>query len=106
MIAVGILLNAIGVRAATWVNNLGAGVELIGTVGLALVLAIGLFFFNKEAGPAILTQVGTFTGSPLTFTSGVLAVLLPGYTLIGLGGSACLGGETPGPRRTAPPGYV
>src|SRR5258708_40323876 len=88
MIAVGILLNAIGVRAATWVNNLGAGVELIGTVGLALVLAIGLFFFNKEAGPAILTQVGTFTGSPVTFTSVMLAVLLPVYTLIGWEGSA------------------
>jgi amino acid transporter len=102
MIAVGILLNAIGVRAATWVNNLGAGVELIGTLGLALVLAIGLFFFNKEAGPAILTQVGTSTGSPVTFTSIMLAVLLPVYTLIGWEGSADLAEETRDPRRTAP----
>ncbi len=82
MIAVGTILNAVGVRAATWVNNIGAGVELIGTVGLALVLAIGLAFFHHEAGPSILTQVGTVTGSPVTFTGVMLAVLLPVYTLI------------------------
>jgi amino acid transporter len=102
MIAVGVILNAVGVRAATWVNNLGASVELIGTVGLALVMAIGLFFFDKEAGPAILTQVGTVTGSPVTFTSVMLAVLLPVYTLIGWEGSADLAEETRDPRRTAP----
>ncbi len=106
MIAVGIALNAIGVRAATWVNNIGAGVELVGTVGLALVLAIGLFFFNKEAGPSILTQVGTSTGSPVTFTSVMLAVLLPVYTLIGWEGSADLAEETRDPRRTAPKAMV
>jgi amino acid transporter len=102
MIAVGAILNAIGVRAATVVNNIGAGVELIGTVGLALVMAIGLIFFHHAAGPSILTQVGTVTGSPVTFTSVMLAVLLPVYTLIGWEGSADLAEETRDPRRTAP----
>ncbi len=106
MIAIGTILNAIGVRAATWVNNIGAGVELIGTVGLAIVLAFGLLFFHHEAGPSILTQVGTVSGSPVTFTGVMLAVLLPVYTLIGWEGSADLAEETRDPRRTAPKAMV
>jgi len=106
MIAVGTILNAVGVRAATWVNNVGAGVELIGTVGLAIVLAFGLLFFHHEAGPSILTQVGTVSGSPVTFTGIMLAVLLPVYTLIGWEGSADLAEETRDPRRTAPKAMV
>jgi amino acid transporter len=102
MIIIGTVLNAIGVRAATWVNNIGAGVELIGTLGLALVMAVGLFFFKHEAGPRILTQVHTLSGSPVTFTGVMLAVLLPVYTLIGWEGSADLAEETRDPRRTAP----
>jgi amino acid transporter len=106
MIAIGTALNAIGVRAATWVNNIGAGVELIGTVGLALVLAIGLFFFSHKAGFSILTQVGTSTGAKVTFTTILLAALLPVYTLIGWEGSADLAEETRDPRRTAPRAMV
>src|SRR5215469_1731821 len=106
MIAIGTILNAIGVRAATWVNYIGAGVELIGTVGLAIVLAFGLLFFHHEAGPSILTQVGTATGAPVTFTGVMLAVLLPVYTLIGWEGSADLAEETRDPRRTAPRAMV
>jgi amino acid transporter len=106
MIAIGVALNAIGVRAATWVNNIGAGVELIGTLGLALVMGIGLFFFSHRAGPSILTHVGTSTGSKVTFTTIVLAALLPVYTLIGWEGSADLAEETRDPRRTAPRAMV
>jgi amino acid transporter len=106
MIVIGTILNAIGVRAATWVNNIGAGVELIGTIGLALVMAIGLFFFDRKAGPSILTQVGTSTGAKVTFTTVILAALLPVYTLIGWEGSADLAEETRDPRRTAPRAMV
>jgi amino acid transporter len=106
MIAIGTALNAIGVRAATWVNNIGAGVELLGTVGLALVMAIGLFFFDHKAGPAILTQVHAASGSPVTFTAVMLAVLLPVYTLIGWEGSADLAEETRDPRRVAPKAMI
>jgi amino acid transporter len=102
MIAVGVILNAIGVRAATWVNNIGAGVELVGTLGLAAVMGVGLFFFAHRVGPSVLTHVGTSTGSPVTFTTIVLAALLPVYTLIGWEGSADLAEETRDPRRTAP----
>jgi amino acid transporter len=96
------ILNAIGVRVATWVNNLGAGTELVGTVGLALVMAIGLFFFHHKEGGHILFQVGPVGGGPVTFTAIMLAVLLPVYMLVGWEGPADLAEETRDPRRTAP----
>ena len=106
MITIATILNIIGVRAATWVNNLGAGVELLGTVGLALLMAVGLFFFDDKAGVHILFQVGPVGGGPVTFTAVMLAVLLPVYTLIGWEGSADLAEETRDPRRTAPKAMV
>jgi amino acid transporter len=102
MIVVGVIINAIGVRAATWINNVGASVELIGTVGLAIVTAVGLFFFNESAGPGILFASERLDGGPVSFTAVMLAALLPVYTLIGWEGSADLAEETRDPRRTAP----
>src|SRR5204862_7790170 len=90
MIVVGIAINAIGVRAATWINNIGASVELVGTVGLAVVTGIGLFFFDHKAGTSILFESKRIDGGPVTFTAVMLAALLPVYTLIGWEGSADL----------------
>ena len=69
-------------------------------------MAIGLFFFSHKAGFSILTQVGTSTGAKVTFTTILLAALLPVYTLIGWEGSADLAEETRDPRRTAPRAMV
>jgi amino acid transporter len=102
MIVIGAVINAIGVRAATWINNIGASVELIGTVGLAVVTGIGLLFFDHKAGTSILFQTHRIDGGPVTFTAVMLAALLPVYTLIGWEGSADLAEETRDPRRTAP----
>jgi amino acid transporter len=106
MILVGVIINAIGVRAATWINNLGALVELVGTVGLALLMGVGLFFFDHKEGPSVLFQSGPAGGGTVTFTAIMLAVLLPVYTLIGWEGSADLAEETRDPRRVAPKAMV
>jgi amino acid transporter len=90
------------VRAATWINNVGASVELVGTVGLAVVTGIGLFFFDHKAGTGILFETKRLDGGPVTFTAVMLAALLPVYTLIGWEGSADLAEETRDPRRVAP----
>ena len=102
MIVIGVVINAVGVRAATLINNVGAGVELVGTVGLAILVAIGLFFFDHKAGPGILFESQRLDGGPVTFTAIMLAALLPVYTLIGWEGSADLAEETRDPRRVAP----
>jgi amino acid transporter len=102
MIVIGAIINAVGVRAATWINNLGASVELVGTLGLAVVTFVGLFFFKHTEGPKVLFDSGRLDGGHIDFTAVMLAALLPVYTLIGWEGSADLAEETRDPRRTAP----
>src|SRR3954469_4321797 len=75
MIVLGAVINAIGVRGATWINNIGASGELIGTVGLALVTAVGLFFFAHKAGTGILFETNRVDGGTVTFTAWMLAAL-------------------------------
>ena len=101
-IVAAVAVNVISIRAATMFNNVGASAELIGTLGLTVVLAIGLLFFHHEQGPSVLVQVGSTTGSPVNITTIGLALLLPVYTLLGWEGSADLAEETRDPRKTAP----
>ena len=102
-IAVAVLLNIISIRAATFFNNVGASAELVGTLGLTAITAIGLLFFEHQQGFAILTQVGPTTpDTPVNHVAWGLALLLPVYTLLGWEGSADLAEETVDPRRTAP----
>ena len=101
-IVVAVTINIVGIKAATWINNFGATTELVGTLGLAAIAAVGLFFFADKAGPEVLFHSGQVDGSAITLTSLGLAALLPIYTLLGWEGSADLAEETKDPRRTAP----
>jgi amino acid transporter len=97
------LLNVFGVRIASIVNNIGASIELVGTVLLGIVLAAGvLFAFGHTEGLAILTDTTTVSGDPITLSAVALAALLPVYVLLGWEGAADLAEETTDPRRTAP----
>jgi amino acid transporter len=97
-----VAVNIISIRAVTWFNNVGASAELVGTLGLTLVTAVGLFFFQNKQGFKVLFQVGSSLGGPVDITTIGLAMLLPVYTLMGWEGSAGLAEETRDPRRTAP----
>jgi amino acid transporter len=101
-ILVAVAINIIGIRAATWVNNIGASTELVGTLGLAAIAGVGLFFFSDSEGPGVLFQSGGLEEPEITLTTLGLAALLPIYTLLGWEGSADLAEETRNPRRTAP----
>src|SRR6202035_1079334 len=98
-----VAVNIVSIKAATMLNNVGASAELIGTLGLTVVVAIGLFFFAHKQGPSILVQSGSSTGGPVNITTVGLALLLPVYTLLGWGGLARPAEETrdqrPAPRR-------
>jgi amino acid transporter len=97
------LLNVFGVRIATRVNNIGASIELAGTVALGLVLAAGLlFFFGDTQGASVLTSTDHVGGGSITLTTVALAGLLPVYVLLGWEGAADLAEETKDPRRAAP----
>ncbi|MFJ4153026.1 APC family permease [Streptomyces galbus] len=97
------ILNIVGVRLATRVNNIGASIELIGTVVLLVVLAAGvLVFFGHTQGPKILTQTEPLSGEPVTLSTVALGALLPVYVLLGWEGAADLAEETVNPRKAAP----
>ena len=101
-IIVAVTINVLSIKAASKVNNAGATMELFGTVGFTLALAIGLFFFHHVQGPKVLFQHGSANGSGFGFGTIGLALLLPVWTLAGWEGSADLAEETNDPRRVAP----
>lgn len=99
-ILLAVIVNIIGIRFATMINNIGATTELIGTVGIAIVVVFGLlFFFKHDAGPSVLFHAHQVKGSSVSLTTLGLAALLPVYTLLGWEGSADLAEETKDPRR-------
>ncbi|MGH2929948.1 MAG: APC family permease, partial [Solirubrobacteraceae bacterium] len=101
-IIIAVAINITSIKTAGLVNNVGASMELLGTIGATLALAIGLFFFHHVQGPSVLTQTGSSTGSGAGFDTIGLALLLPVWTLAGWEGSADLAEETTDPRRIAP----
>jgi amino acid transporter len=101
-IIVAVIINMLSIKAASWVNNTGASLELFGTLGATVALAIGLFFFHHVQGPSVLFQKGSSTGAGVGFDTIGLALLLPVWTLAGWEGSADLAEETTDPRRMAP----
>lgn len=97
------VLNVCGIRLATRINDIGAVIEIIGTVLLAIGLFAGvLFFFSDTQGVAILTSAKPVSGASVDFTTIALATLLPVSVLLGWEGAADLSEETHDPRRAAP----
>lgn len=101
-VAIAVVLNIVSIKVASRINNVGATTELIGVLGLIVLMGVGLLFFHHHQSGHILFQVGPTTGAPVTLTVLGLALLLPVYTLAGWEGSADLAEETVDPRRTAP----
>ena len=101
-VVAGVIINALGVRRATFTNNIGATAELVGTLGLAAVIFVFLFFFKHSAGPSMLFNTTPVGGGKINLTVVGLALLLPATTLLGWEGAADLAEETKNPRRTAP----
>jgi amino acid transporter len=97
------VINLVGIKIATWINNVGATAELVGTVGVGLIVLVGdLFFFHHKAGLEVLFQAVPADGSPVTFTAVIMSCLLPVLLLTGWAGCADLAEETKDRRRTTP----
>lgn len=97
------ILNVFGIRIATRMNDLGACIELIGTVILTLALIGGVFFFFPHTqGLRILVDTNPVSKQPIHFVTVALATLLPVSVLLGWEGAADLAEETRDPRKTAP----
>lgn len=95
-------LNIFGIKIATRMNDLGATIEMIGTVVLIAALVAGiLFFFGHTQGIHLLVDTTPASGSPISFSTVALATLLPVNVLLGWEGAADLAEETLDPRRAA-----
>ena len=83
-------------------NDLGAVIELVGTVVLLAVLVAGLLiFFGQTQGIHLLVDTTPTSGTAITFSTVALATLLPVNVLLGWEGAADLAEETLDPRRAA-----
>src|SRR5579875_3664673 len=103
VILVCFVLNLVGVKIATWVNNIAASVELVGTFAIGIITLLGvLFFFDHTQGASVLFKANPTGHSHVNLEYVGLAALLPIFTLIGWEGCADLAEETKDPRRTAP----
>lgn len=101
-IILGLVANIISIKITALVNNISASAELFGTLGLGIVIAIGIIFFAHVQGPKILFHVGSTGGGAVTISVLALAALLPVYTILGWDASADLAEETKDPRRSIP----
>jgi amino acid transporter len=100
MAAAGVI-NIISIKAVSAVNNLGVVFEIAGSIGAALLLIVGSFFFHHSAGLHILISTHRTSGGALWYGF-ILAALLPLYCFIGWEGAADLAEETTDPRRVTP----
>ena len=99
MIVLTTTVNLLGVRIISRVNNIGVIAELIGAVGLILLLII-----NIEHGPSVLFETdGTGAGHEWGYFGALLlGAIMPLYVMYGFDSAGSLAEETADPRRTAP----
>jgi urea carboxylase system permease len=93
------VINAVGVRLMSRINNLGVFTELVG-----VVLLIVLLFSKSRRGPEILLQAqGRGEGQPLGYLGPFLAAaVMASYVMYGFDTAGTLAEETDEPRRRAP----
>jgi urea carboxylase system permease len=112
-ILVGTLINVVGVKLVSIINNIGVAAELIGMFGFALVL---LLFHNHQ--PVSFLFTGTHTSlqsaaQPWTpgFGTGfggafLAAMFMSLFVIYGFDTAGTLGEETKNPQRNAPRGVL
>jgi amino acid transporter len=101
-----VIINIISINLVGRINNLGAGTELVGTLGVIILCGIGLAFFKHVQGPSVLTHLGSTTGGKVTLGAWAGALLVPVFTIGGWEGCADLAEETRDPRAVAPKSMV
>ncbi len=115
-IVVGTLINVLGVRLVSIINNIGVAAEIVGMIGFALVL---LIFFNHQPLSFL------FTGSPVKTSAAFLgpgnwtpglgdgyisffaaALFMSLFVIYGFDTAGTLGEETKDPQKNAPRGVL
>jgi urea carboxylase system permease len=99
LIALSTLINVLGVRLLTRINNVGVFAEMAGAVILIVLLATQA---RRGFGVVLETQ-GKGVGLPLGYLAPFLAAaLVPSFVMYGFDTAGALAEETDDPRRKAP----
>ncbi len=113
-IVVGTLINVVGVRLVSIINNVGVVAEIIGMIGFALVLLIFFnhqplsFLFTGSSVPASAVGSGNWTpGFGDTYIGAFSAALFMSlFVIYGFDTAGTLGEETKDPQKNAPRGVL
>ena len=103
-ILVQVILNIIGVKIATIINNGAVFTETIGMIGLTLFLFIAAF--NSDADPAILLSTGNAATGTSYIAPFIMTMLMGAFTLVGFEASANLSEETVNASKTVPKAII
>jgi urea carboxylase system permease len=99
LIAFSTLINSLGVRLLSRINNVGVFAEMAG----ALVLVVLLALRARRGFPVLLETQGRGDGSPFGYLAAFLAAALaPSFVMYGFDTAGSLAEETDNPRRRAP----
>jgi len=90
---------------AIW-NNAGVITEIVGSVGVALVLLWGAGLHPPHGFQFLLNHTSHYTGQPAHFTGFVLSLLMGAWCLTGFEAAADLSEETQNPLRVVPRAVV
>lgn len=93
------IINVVGVRLISIINNIGVAVELIASVGLIVLLAV-----HVKRGPGVVLDTAGHTsgGSGAIFGALLASSLLATYILWGFDTAGSVAEETIDPRRRSP----
>lgn len=100
-IVIAAVLNIVGIKITTLVNNVGAFIELFGTLLIGVIVLVIALAHHTHSLSYLFSTAG-MSGSHASFTSFSMAALLPIWTLMGWEGAADLAEETKDPRRVIP----
>jgi amino acid transporter len=105
-LSLGFVVNIIGIRLASRMNNGFAMAEILGTTAITALLVIGVVLFFKDTqGLGVIVNnngAGAVDGAHTPTVNYILASLLPILSLLGWEASADLAEETKNPRKVAP----
>lgn len=93
------LINSVGVRLLSYINNLGVMAEMVGALTL-----IAVFFGSARRGPiVVLETLGRGDGQPMGYMGAFTAAALTAtFVLYGFDTAGSLAEETSNPRKNAP----
>lgn len=105
-LSLGFIINIVGIRIASRMNNGFALAEIVGTTIISVLLVIGIvLFFKQTQGFGVIVHnngEGGVNGAPTPTVNYILAATLPVLSLLGWEASADLAEETQNPRKVAP----